>query len=69
MIGALAFWRIRPTSPQPAASAPPLLEGLKEELFQLEIDRAKGSISPDEYAATKKALNTTLQRAVEKSKK
>jgi hypothetical protein len=68
MIGALAFWQMRGTSPQPAA-APPLLEALKEELFQLEIDHAKGSISPDEYTATKQALNTTLQRAVEKSRK
>jgi hypothetical protein len=69
MIGALAFWRIRATSPQPAAAAPPQLEALKEELFQLEIDRAKGSISPGDYATTKQALNTTLQRAVKKSRK
>ena len=69
MIGALAFRKLRATSPQPAAAAPPLLEALKEELFQLEIDRAKGSISPADYAATKQALNTTLQRAVEKSKR
>jgi hypothetical protein len=51
------------------AAAPPLLEALKEELFQLEIDRAKGSISPGDYATTKQALNTTLQRAVEKRKR
>jgi hypothetical protein len=69
MIGAVAFWRMRATSPQPAAAAPALLEALKEELFQLEIDKAKGSISPDEYTATKQALNTTLQRAVEKGKR
>jgi hypothetical protein len=69
MIGALAFWKLRAASPQPANTAPPLLEALKEELFQLEIDRAKGAISTNDYAATKQALNTTLQRAVEKSKK
>jgi hypothetical protein len=69
MIGAVAFWRMRAASPQPAAAAPPLLEALKEELFQLEIDKAKGSISPDEYTATKQALNTTMQRAAEKGKR
>jgi hypothetical protein len=68
MIGALAFWKLRATSLQPANAAPPLLEALKEELFQLEIDRAKGSISPEDYAATKEALNHTMQRAVEKGK-
>jgi len=35
----------------------------------VEVDRAKGSISSNDYAATKQALNTTLQRAVEKGKK
>jgi hypothetical protein len=69
MVGALAFWKLRATSPQPAKAAPPLLEALKEELFQLEVDRAKGSISPNDYAATKQALDTTLQRAAEKGKK
>jgi len=69
MVGALAFWKLRATSPQPANAAPPLLEALKEELFQLEVDRAQGSISPDDYAATKQALSTTLQRAAEKGKR
>jgi hypothetical protein len=68
MIGALVLWRLRVTSPHTAAGAPPLVEALKEELFQLEIDKAKGTVSPDEYTATKQALNTTLQRAVEKGK-
>jgi hypothetical protein len=40
---------------------------LKEELFQLEVDRAQGSISPEEYAATKQALDLTLQRTVAKT--
>src|SRR5215472_4816932 len=30
MIGALVFWRLRPTSPQPEADAPPLVAALKE---------------------------------------
>ncbi len=40
-----------------------LLEALKEELFQLEMDRQQGRITPEQYAASKAALDHTLQRA------
>jgi hypothetical protein len=67
--GAVLFWRTRKApAASPKASAPPLLEALKEELFQLEVDRAGGSISADEYAATRQALNVTMQRAMGKRK-
>ena len=45
----------------------PLIEVLKEELFKLELDRAQGSISAEDYAATKEALNHTLERALAKA--
>ena len=40
-----------------------LLEALKEELFQLELDRQQGHITPEEYAKAKAALDQTLHRA------
>jgi hypothetical protein len=70
MAGALAlFWWMRKAPVLAAAApsgAPPLLEALKEELFQLEVDRAHGSISADEYAETRQAINYTLERAMGK---
>ena len=51
-----------------AVLAPPrpgmLLEALKEELFQLEVERQQGLISQPEYEKHKAALDQTLQRAV-----
>lgn len=65
------------TAPVPDAAADPLrstapagtllLEALKEELFQLEIERQQGRISGDEYAKAKAALDQTLQRALARS--
>ena len=45
-----------------------LLEAMKEELFQLEIDRQQGKISPEEYAKAKAALDETIRRAVARGK-
>ena len=44
-----------------------LIAGLKEELFKLERDRIHGSISREEYAATKQALDETVRRAIAKA--
>jgi hypothetical protein len=41
-----------------------LLEGLKEELFDLEIERRQGQISQAEYDKAKSALDQTLERAL-----
>ena len=41
-----------------------LLEGIKEELFQLEVERQQGKISPDAYAKAKAALDETMKRAL-----
>ncbi|HTS38361.1 MAG TPA: hypothetical protein VMH04_21990 [Candidatus Solibacter sp.] len=43
-----------------------LLEGLKEELFQLEIEHKQGEITQQEYEKAKAALDQTLQRALKR---
>jgi hypothetical protein len=43
-----------------------LLEALKEELFQLEVDRKQGNISQQEYEKAKSALDHTLERALKR---
>jgi hypothetical protein len=57
-------------SPQPlaprASSSSMLLEGLKEELFQLEVEHKQGRISQQEYESAKSALDQTLQRALKR---
>ena len=54
---------------EPAVTNPSsmLLEGLKEELFQLEVERQQGRISPQEYTKYKAALDQTLQRALKRA--
>ena len=58
----------RPAGMQPPAmprsTSAMLLEGLKEELFQLEVEHKQGIISQQEYEKTKAALDQTLQRAL-----
>ena len=43
-----------------------LLEALKEELFQLELERRQGKITPAEYETAKAALDQTLDRALKR---
>jgi len=60
-----------PSRPQVNVTAPPrsspLLEGIKEELFQLELDRQQGRIGEAEYADAKAALDKTLKRAASRT--
>jgi len=44
-----------------------LLEALKEELFQLELDRKQGKVSAEEYDKAKAALDQTLDRALKRT--
>jgi hypothetical protein len=44
-----------------------LLEGLKEELFQLEVERRQNQISQAEYEKAKSALDQTLERALKRT--
>ena len=57
-------------SPAPSSSGAGrssiLLEALKEELFQLEVDRKQGNISPQEYEKHRAALDQTLERALKR---
>jgi len=53
-------------APVRSSSASMLLEGLKEEIFQLEVEHKQGSISQQEYEKTKAALDQTLQRALKR---
>jgi len=43
-----------------------LMEGIKEELFQLEVERKQGLISPADYDKAKSALDQTLERALKR---
>ncbi|MGZ7028624.1 MAG: carboxypeptidase regulatory-like domain-containing protein [Terriglobales bacterium] len=56
------------TSTATAPRSSMLLEGLKEELFQLEVERQQGRISDAEYQQAKSALDQTLQRALQRAK-
>jgi len=54
------------STPAPIGHSGALLEALKEELFQLEIDHQQGRISDQEYATAKSALDQTLARAIKR---
>ena len=54
------------TSPQPPANL--LLAALKEELFELEVERQQGKLTPEEYEKARSALEQTLQRALARNR-
>jgi len=49
-----------------AAKPSMLLEALKEELFQLEVERKQGKITPADYEKARAALDQTLERALKR---
>jgi hypothetical protein len=60
---------VQPPTPSRSAEADPeqrqtLLNSLKEELFALEADRARGNVGEVEYAAHKQALEAVIRRAL-----
>jgi hypothetical protein len=57
---------VLPTSTPAARPASILLDALKEELFQLEVERRQGQISQSEYEVAKSALDQTLDRALKR---
>jgi hypothetical protein len=61
--------RVSAPTPSPASAPRPsmLLEALKEELFQLEVEHKQGKISQQEYEKAKAALDGTLERAIKRS--
>jgi hypothetical protein len=54
------------TTLQPQSRTSMLLEGLKDELFELEVEHKQGRITQQEYDKTKAALDQTLQRALKR---
>jgi hypothetical protein len=54
------------TASAPATKSAMLLEALKEEMFQLELERRQGKITPAEYEKAKAALDQTLDRALKR---
>ena len=44
-----------------------LLEALKDELFQLEVEHKQGGISQQEYERARAALDQTLERALKRA--
>ena len=61
---------VQSLTPRPAGGSSRstlLLEALKEELFQLEVDHKQGKLSRSEYEKAKAALDQTLERALKRS--
>ncbi len=56
-----------PIKPAPAARSGMLLEALKDELFQLEVEHKQGGISQPEYEKARAALDQTLERALKRA--
>src|SRR5579864_5507208 len=58
--------RLSESRPVPRRSSAMLLEALKEEIFELEVEHKQGRISQQEYESAKAALDQTLQRALKR---
>jgi hypothetical protein len=54
------------TASTPVARSSMLLEALKEELFQLEVEKKQGKITPADYEKARAALDQTLDRALKR---
>jgi hypothetical protein len=57
---------LAPAAGPPVARSSMLLEALKEELFQLEVEKKQGKITPEDYEKAKAALDQTLDRALKR---
>lgn len=62
----IAAVEIAPAKPVPTNRTAVLLDALKEELFQLEVEHKQGRISQQEYEKAKSALDQTLERALKR---
>jgi hypothetical protein len=60
------FRAVRAQPPAERSSSSMLLEGLKDEMFQLEVECKRGEISQQEYDKVKAALDQTLERALKR---
>ena len=50
--------------PQPSGKAAAMADVLKDELRQLEIDRSRGTITREDYASARQALEGTVKRVL-----
>jgi hypothetical protein len=57
---------VPPAASTPAAKSSALLEALKDEMFQLEVERKQGKVTAAEYDKAKAALDQTLERALKR---
>jgi hypothetical protein len=53
-------------APTAARAAAVLITGIKEELFQIEVERKRGQLSQTEFERVKAALDQTLDRALKR---
>jgi len=60
---------VQTTSTAAATSGNALLEAMKDELFQLEIERQQGIITQEDYEKQKAALDQTLKRALARARR
>jgi hypothetical protein len=67
-----AVWTVRRSAVRHAAtiggSSTPLLDALKEEIFQLEMEHKQGQLSDKDYSSAKAALDQTLSRAIRRQR-
>jgi hypothetical protein len=55
-----------PVTSATSSTSGALMEGLKEELFQIEVERKQGKITQADYEKAKAALDHTLERALKR---
>jgi hypothetical protein len=53
--------------PASSSGCSPLLQALKDELFELETDRLAGKLSAAQYAEHKAAFDVVLRRALNRT--
>jgi hypothetical protein len=67
--GGFALWkRQKRTGTNNAGPNAPVVQALKDELFRLEKERSRGSMSEEQYSSAREALNLSLQRAMARKK-
>lgn len=66
LVGEEDFEPAAVSATRPQRPAAMLMEGIKEELFQLELERQQGQISQADYQKAKSALDQTLERALKR---
>ncbi|HEX7289103.1 MAG TPA: hypothetical protein VF532_23165 [Candidatus Angelobacter sp.] len=71
-VAVVLLWRRNKSAGVPSAAtaggSAPVVDALKEELFQLETERLHGAISAEQYHSTKQALTVSIQRALARGK-